>query len=671
MRWFQNLPIKQKLLTLMVITSTVTLLAAGTVIIVVEFYSSRSKARADLAVVADAIEYHEGESLATAGAVRAARLIAGLRAYPSVASGCLYDNNGALLASYRRSGLSESPTPAAPPPREQGLMKGYLYVSRPILYGGRPIGRLFLSMKLSEVDAGVLLYARIVAMVLVGAGLIAFLTSAAVRRLVARPILELSAAAEAVARGEWKTRVEPHSVDEVGRLAQAFNLMTEQLEALYGSLEQRVEARTQELAATNTALSKEVVERRRIEEALQKEQQLLEAFMENVPDAIYFKDKSCRFIRVNSGIVRKFACRSAADVLGKTDFDFFTTEHAQQAYDDEQQVIRTGKPLLRYDEKETWPGGHVTWVSTTKMPLRDSRGKIVGTFGISTDITQRRQAEDALAERTAQLREKHEQIQTDLSIAREFQLAFLPQKFPGFPPGVRPEESALRFCSRYRPSGTVGGDFYDILPLSGSAAGVFVCDVMGHGVRAALVTAIVRGLVAELKPVATDPGRLLAEINRTLVDVLRQTDSTIFATAFYMVVDTANGSLRYACAGHPRPFHIRRAVKEVVLLELPDGKAGPVLGLFAESQYQTAEAAVAAHDAVMLFTDGLYEVAGADGDYGKERLLAAVRQRMPTPTERLFDEVLAEIQGYGSVAGFTDDVCVVGVDITRVDLRSA
>ena len=157
-----------------------------------------------------------------------------------------------------------------------------------------------------------------------------FLTSAAVRRLVARPILDLSAAAEAVARGELKTRVEIQSKDEVGRLAGAFNLMTEQLAALYGSLEQRVEARTQELAETNRALKKEVADRRRAEEALQKEQQLLEAFMESVPDAIYFKDQSSRFIRANSAMLRKFSLRSSEGILGKTDFEFFTLHEREK-----------------------------------------------------------------------------------------------------------------------------------------------------------------------------------------------------------------------------------------------------------------------------------------------------------------------------------------------------
>src|SRR5262249_48746772 len=90
-----------------------------------------------------------------------------------------------------------------------------------------------------------------------------------------------------------------------------------------------------------------------------------------------------------------------AAIVGKTDFDFFTPEHAQQAYADEQQMIRTGQPVVNLEEKETWPDGRVTWVTTTKMPLRDREGRVVGSFGISRDVTGRKQAEAALRDSEA------------------------------------------------------------------------------------------------------------------------------------------------------------------------------------------------------------------------------------------------------------------------------
>jgi len=142
---------------------------------------------------------------------------------------------------------------------------------------------------------------------------------------------------------------------------------------------------------------KEIAERRRVEESLAREQHLLQTFMNNVPDNIYFKDTESRFIRINRALADRFGLSDLMQAIDKTDFDFFTDEHAQQAYADEQDVIRTGQPLDK-EEKETWPDGRVTWVATTKMPLRDERGHIVGTFGISKDITERRRREIRLQE---------------------------------------------------------------------------------------------------------------------------------------------------------------------------------------------------------------------------------------------------------------------------------
>ena len=118
--------------------------------------------------------------------------------------------------------------------------------------------------------------------------------------------------------------------------------------------------------------------------------------MDNVLDAIYFKDLQSRFTRVNRYQAARFGIASPALAIGRTDFDFFTDEHAAQALRDEQEIIRTGQPLVNVEEKETLPNGEFRWVSTTKLPLRDRQGNIVGTFGISRDISERKKAGEQL-----------------------------------------------------------------------------------------------------------------------------------------------------------------------------------------------------------------------------------------------------------------------------------
>jgi PAS domain S-box-containing protein len=137
------------------------------------------------------------------------------------------------------------------------------------------------------------------------------------------------------------------------------------------------------------------IERRSGHQALDHERFLLRTLMDNLPDPIYFKDRLSRFLRNNRAHLKCFGLTDPEQAIGKTDFDFFGEEHARQAYEDEQEMIRTGQGLTK-EEKETWQDGRVTWALSTKMPLRNPRGEIVGTFGISRDITDRKRAEEAL-----------------------------------------------------------------------------------------------------------------------------------------------------------------------------------------------------------------------------------------------------------------------------------
>ncbi len=140
------------------------------------------------------------------------------------------------------------------------------------------------------------------------------------------------------------------------------------------------------------------LEQKKAAEALIKEQNLMRSLMDTVPESIYFKDLHSRFIRVNPSEARTLGVSDPEQVIGKTDFDFFGLDHAQAAYDDEQNIIRTGLPLINIEELTTYPDRPPEWMATTKLPLRDPDSKIVGTFGISSNITTRKLAEEALKE---------------------------------------------------------------------------------------------------------------------------------------------------------------------------------------------------------------------------------------------------------------------------------
>ena len=355
------------------------------------------------------------------------------------------------------------------------------------------------------------------------------------------------------------------------------------------------------------------------------------------------------------------------EIVGKTDVDLFTLEHAEQARTDEIAIMESGTPMVGLEEKETWPDGHTSWVSTTKLPLRNERDEVVGTFGLSRDITLRKRAEEQLAKFTEELRMKNESLEQDLEMARELQNALLPQNYPEFLHGAKFAESAVHFYHYYQSSMAVSGDFFDVLKISDEVAGLFICDVMGHGVRAALVAAIMRALIGELRPSWGDPAEFLTQLNRALRGTLQNAGIPLFASAFYVVADLARGELRYANAGHPHPLRVHHAANASKSTPLNGCKPGPALGLFENALYQTCRSELSPHDVVLLFTDGLFEVEGSDGQlYDYPRLLKAVRNRSEMSTVDLCRGVVEEVQQFSANREFNDDVCLVAMEVERL-----
>jgi sigma-B regulation protein RsbU (phosphoserine phosphatase) len=545
--------------------------------------------------------------------------------------------------------LASVPAMAAAIEGRKGFMRTGDYGGGDVLVAFGPVGYadwgLVAKMDWVEAYEPVVWLRRTMMLVLMVMLMLGGLVSYELARHMTNPILQTAQLAEDIATGAMDGRLKVDRSDEIGKLCAAFNRMAEQLAQSYAALEERVRQRTTALAA---------------------ERHLLQSLMDHNPDHIYFKDEESRFVRVNRALARWMGLRTPEDAIGKSDADVFAKEHADAARFDEVRVMQSGHPLIGKEEKETWPDGHVTYVSTTKAPFRDEKGQIIGTFGISRDITLRREAERNLALYAEALAEKNRQIEEDLAMAREVQLSFLPQRYPTFPPGVSAEESALRFCNHYQPASTLGGDSFEIIVPSETQAGVFIADVMGHGVRAALVMAVLRGLVDELKEFAGDPSRFLKEINVALVGH-QVTDSPVFTSALYLLVDAADGRVLCASAGHPSPFWLRRNLNRVEPLVTGIPRSGPVLGLMADAEFPSTSHTLAVNDSVLLYTDGLYEAEDRAGEsYGIERVQSALQQRIQSPPDVLLQSLVADAQAYSVTGELEDDVCLVAVTLTRL-----
>jgi serine phosphatase RsbU (regulator of sigma subunit) len=277
---------------------------------------------------------------------------------------------------------------------------------------------------------------------------------------------------------------------------------------------------------------------------------------------------------------------------------------------------------------------------------------------------ERKRTAEQLATYAEELRKRNAQMEADFSMAREIQQVFLPRQYPVFPRGVAPGKSAVHFTHRYLPAAAVGGDFFNVFLITDSLAGAFICDVMGHGMRAALVTAVMRGLVEQLMPAAADPGHFLTAINHSLHVILEQTEEPMLATAVYMIIDLVAGEVRFANAGHPSPLRICRERNEVHPFKFYNPAHGPALGLFENSTYPVGRVPIQPDDLILLYTDGLFEVPGNVGEeFGQERLLDAVRRRVFHGPSELFDEVLDEVRQFASGNEFDDDVCLIGAEV--------
>lgn len=398
-------------------------------------------------------------------------------------------------------------------------------------------------------------------------------------------------------------------------------------------------------------------------------EKLYHSLVETLPQNIFRKNLLEQFTFANKRFCETLG-KPLAEIIGKTDFDFFPPEMAAQYQRDDQEILKSGRMFETIEENQP-PGMDRIYVNVVKTPLYSATGEIMGLQGIFWDITRRRRAEEGLkkanldlARSQEELTAKNNQMTDDLRMAREIQLAILPQQYPLFPKSASRETSVLKFSHRYIPSGEVGGDFFNVLALSETKAGVFICDVMGHGVRSALVTAIVRALVEELTRFAADPGELLGRINHDLRAILKQCGTPLYTTAFYMVVDIETRQLWYSNAGHPKPLIAHRKTGAVDYLENDSGKNQPALGLFGDINFVTTKRSFSPDDLIVLFTDGVYDVE-LDGQLlSPDWLHDQLKTRMQSPVAEIFDQILDQLKRGQGGEEFEDDMCLLGMEIS-------
>jgi sigma-B regulation protein RsbU (phosphoserine phosphatase) len=406
--------------------------------------------------------------------------------------------------------------------------------------------------------------------------------------------------------------------------------------------------------------------RKQAEAQIEEERHLLRSLIDCVPLQVYFKDLESRFVLVNGQMAEWNGQPSPEAVVGKHDRDFFASAHWEEAEADEKHIMASGEAITGKLEREVREDGKVTWVLTSKFPWRDRGGSVKGTFGVSSDVTELVTAKQAATDLAAELQVRNQAYEEELQLAREIQHALAGSTLPE----VSNDRTAVRFDARYLPISGLAGDFFEVMRISDDAVGMLICDVMGHGVRSALVVAMLRGLLEKQRRSATDPSAFLRGLNNGLHAILDRAGATMFATAFYAVIDLGAGTLRYACAGHPGAIAAGSA--GVQQLAATRREKGPGLGLVPKADYPAGELPLDGVERLLLFTDGILEAENPDGEpFLEKRLMETLSGGATGSLEELLDHVLQRVLEYSKGHHFDDDVCLLGAEVMPVPVSAA
>ena len=384
-------------------------------------------------------------------------------------------------------------------------------------------------------------------------------------------------------------------------------------------------------------------------------ERLFEILMEQSADRIYIKDRHSRFITVSQSLAEMHGFEHRNELEGLTDFDLFSQEHAQQAFDDEQEILRTGKPLVNQIEKETWPDGSISWVTSSKTPLHLDSEDSIGIIGISRDITSEFIAQKQLAKSERQLREQNVNMRADYESARKVQSVIIP--------GRVPESAQLSIGHIWKPMSSVGGDILSFPRNPKELTLFYMGDVCGHGFSAAFYTVLLKYLSShEAEVYGGDPQAFLKAINKELSSQLKDGFVTGIAGHFSRRDSEGSRTLHLSHAGHPLNMLYKATENTLEPIPMPPGM---VMGLPGGEASATVEIKMNRYDRFYTFTDGIIEAANSKAEeFGQERLIQCLRDQLHRPLQESIDAVYSAAVKHSGNGGQQDDITLLGFEIT-------
>lgn len=407
----------------------------------------------------------------------------------------------------------------------------------------------------------------------------------------------------------------------------------------------------------------DITRRKTAEAQLDEERHLFRLLIDHIPDNIFFKNRESRFVVANASTARKMNVPTPSDLVGKTDANFFDKTKAAEWRKEEISIMESNTSTIANLRQETWKTGQESWCVSTKIPWKGKDGKLKGILGITSDVTSMVRAQQELKRVASELEQKNLALEKEIRLAREVQLALLPQNVAPICYNAEGESRQLTFATKYQPSGQVAGDWFEVLPISDSRVGIFICDVMGHGVRSALVASMIRGLLEDSVSENPAPAAFLSLVNANLSRILARSEATMFATAFYMLVDMNTKTVSYASAGHPAPITRQFDTQEISVLPVPRGIA---LGLVEGAKYRETTIDLKDGMGFLLFTDGLIEATNNKGEeIGQKAIQEYMNQFDTCSAKNAVEYAMDCVNKFTGKETFEDDICLLSFRYTE------
>jgi sigma-B regulation protein RsbU (phosphoserine phosphatase) len=377
---------------------------------------------------------------------------------------------------------------------------------------------------------------------------------------------------------------------------------------------------------------------------------LLQALMEHLDQFIYFKDRSSNYLAVSRYMSEACSKGSPTNVLGLNDFDLFDEDHAIEAFEDEQRIIKGEIAEVSKEEFVTWDGNE-RWVTSRKLPLHTRSGYMAGTFGLSRDITIEKNMHQ-------KIEANHERMQQELLLARNLQDTLMSRNLPSFiGSNGRP---SIEIATKYLPSFLLSGDYFNVIKTPSHGVGILIADVMGHGVRAAMVTAMLQVATHQFESLAEKPAKFMAALNEMLHELMAPCGEVFFATAAYVYIDIENEQLCYVQAGARHGLYYTKDSSEETKT-FGSTPVSPALGLLPDAPFTESTAKFRSGDQLLLYTDGILEATKAEEEFGFKRVKNCLVENSSKSQTEILDALLQEVHDFTGEESLDDDLCLVAI----------